>query len=28
MKSKLLGGQKMAVAAFKKIWDYLVGESD
>lgn len=28
MKSKLLGGQKMAVAAFKKIWDYLVGEED
>jgi cell division inhibitor SepF len=28
MKSKFLGGLKMAVAAFKKIWDYLVGEND
>ena len=28
MKSKLLGGRKMAVAAFKKIWDFLVGENE
>lgn len=28
MKSKLLGGRKMAVAAFRKIWDFLVGENE
>jgi cell division inhibitor SepF len=28
MKSKFLGGRKMAVAAFRKIWDYLVGENE
>jgi len=28
MKSKKLGGRKMAVAAFRKIWDYLVGENE
>ena len=28
MKRKLLGGRKMAVAAFRKIWDFLVGENE
>lgn len=28
MKSKLLGGRKMAVAAIRKIWDFLVGENE